>query len=336
MRILGIETSCDETAASVIEEYKILSNIISSQIVHKKYGGIVPEFASREQIGAIVPIVEAALVGAETSLNDIDGIAVTCGPGLAGSLLTGLNFAKGLSLASEKNYIAVNHLEGHLFAHKLSNPEINPPFLFLLISGGHTQLIHVMNWGEYKIIGATLDDAAGEAFDKVAKMLGMEYPGGPEIDASAKEGDPEYVKFPRALLGKGYDFSFSGLKTSVLYYLKKQEESSVKKHLEDIAASFQKAVVDVLTDKSIDAANHLNLNRIAVGGGVSANSALRAELSAKGDSAGIEVVFPPLSLTTDNGAMIAAVGTYYLERGIFSPLGMNVYPNLEIGEVIPQ
>ena len=164
----------------------------------------------------------------------------------------------------------------------------------------------------------------------------MEYPGGPEIDASAKEGDPEYVKFPRALLGKGYDFSFSGLKTSVLYYLKKQKESAVKKHLEDIAASFQKAVVDVLTDKSIDAANHLNLNRIAVGGGVSANSALRAELSAKGDSVGIEVVFPPLSLTTDNGAMIAAVGTYYLERGIFSPLSMNVYPNLAIGEVIPQ
>lgn len=336
MRILGIETSCDETAASVIDEYNILSNIISSQIIHKKYGGIVPEFASREQISAIVPIVEAALTGADSSLKDIDGIAVTCGPGLAGSLLTGLNFAKGLSLASEKKYIGVNHLEGHLFAHKLSNPEFSPPFLFLLISGGHTQLIHVINWGDYNIIGATLDDAAGEAFDKVAKMLGMEYPGGPKIDESAKDGDPEYVKFPRALLGNGFDFSFSGLKTSVLYYLKKQEESAIKKHIRDISASFQKAVVDVLTAKSFNAAKDLKLDRIAVGGGVSANSSLRTEMSSKGESHGIEVVFPPLSLTTDNGAMIAAVGSYYLERGEFSPLTMNVYPNLAIGEVIPQ
>jgi len=336
VRVLGIETSCDETAASVIEEYNILSNVVSSQTVHKKYGGVVPEFASREQIGAIVPIVELALIEAETSLNDIDGIAVTCGPGLAGSLLTGLNFAKGLSLASAKKYIAVNHLEGHLFAHRLSNPEFTPPFLFLLISGGHTQLIHVKKWGDYSIIGTTLDDAAGEAFDKVAKMLGMEYPGGPKIDESAQKGDSEYVKFPRALIGKGYDFSFSGLKTSVLYFLKKQEKSAIKKRLEDISASFQKAVVDVLTDKSINAANYLKLNRIAVGGGVSANSALRAELSSKGETEGIEVGFPPLSLTTDNGAMIAAAGAYYLKRGEFSSLSMNVYPNLAIGEEIPQ
>lgn len=336
MRILGIETSCDETAASVIEDYNILSNIVSSQIVHKKYGGIVPEFASREQIGAIVPVVKTALVDADTTLNDIDGIAVTCGPGLAGSLLTGLNFAKGLSLASEKKYIAVNHLEGHLFAHRLSNQDFAPPFLFLLISGGHTQLIHVINWGEYNIIGATLDDAAGEAFDKVAKMLGFEYPGGPKIEESAQNGNSKYVNFPRPLLGKGYDFSFSGLKTSVLYYLKKQKESAIKKHIEDISASFQKAVVDVLTVKSLDAANHLKLNRIAVGGGVSANSALRSELSSKGKTVGIEVVFPPLSLTTDNGAMIAAAGSYYLKRGDYSSLTMNVYPNLAIGEVIPQ
>ena len=336
MRILGIETSCDETAASVIEDYKILSNIVSSQIVHNKYGGIVPEFASREQIGAIVHIVEAALVEADTSLNDIDGIAVTCGPGLAGSLLTGLNYVKGLSLALEKKYIAVNHLEGHLFAHKLANPDFAPPFLFLIISGGHTQLIHVKNWGEYSIIGTTLDDAAGEAFDKVAKMLGLEYPGGPQIDELAQNGDSDYVKFPRALLGKGYDFSFSGLKTSVLYYLKKQKKSAIKKHLEDISASFQKAVIDVLTAKSISAANHLKLNRVAVGGGVSANSALRAELSSRGKTEGIEVVFPPLSLTTDNGAMIAAAGSYYLERGDYSSLSMNVHPNLAIDEEIPQ
>lgn len=336
MRILGIETSCDETAASVIEGYNISSNIISSQIVHRKYGGIVPEFASREQIGAIVPIVEAALGEANTSLNDIDGIAVTCGPGLAGSLLTGLNFAKGLSFATGKKYIGVNHLEGHLFAHRLSNHDFAPPFLFLLVSGGHTQLIHVKNWGEYNIIGATLDDAAGEAYDKVAKMLGLEYPGGPQIDKLAQDGDSEYVKFPRALLGKGYNFSFSGLKTSVLYYLKKQKESEIKKHLKDISASFQKAVVDVLTAKSINAAKNLYISHIAVGGGVSANSALRAELSSRGKTEGIEVVFPPLSLTTDNGAMIAAVGSYYLGRGEYSSLSMNVHPNLAIGEVIPQ
>lgn len=334
MRVLGIETSCDETAASVIDDLNILSNVVSSQVIHEKYGGIVPEFASREQIRAIIPIVESALKEAETSLEAVDGIAATCGPGLTGSLLTGLNFAKGLSLASGTDYIAVNHLEGHLFANRLLNPDLKPPFVFLLISGGHTQLIHAIDWGDYEILGATLDDAVGEAFDKVAKMLGLAYPGGPVIDKLAQNGDSSFVNFPRALLGKGYDFSFSGIKTSVLYFLKKQGSSFIEKHIEDISASFQKAVVEVLADKSIIAAKSLNLDRIVVGGGVSANSGLRGELTLKSKSEGINLNFPPISLTTDNGAMIAAAGAFYLEKGITSSLSMNVYPNLGIMDEI--
>ncbi len=334
MRVLGIETSCDETAASVVDDLNILSNVVSSQAIHKKYGGIVPEFASREQIRALIPIVESALNEADSSFEDIDGIAVTCGPGLAGSLLTGLNFAKGVSLASNKNYIAVNHLEGHLFANRLSDPALKPPFVFLLISGGHTQLIHVNDWGDYVILGATLDDAVGEAFDKVAKMLGLGYPGGPDIDRLAQGGDSSFQHFPRALLGKGYDFSFSGIKTSVLYYLKKQENGFVEKHIKDISASFQRAVVEVLTKKTIQAAKVLNLDQIVVGGGVSANSSLRAELTSKSEAESIKTYFPPISLTTDNGAMIAAVGAFYLERGISSSLTMNVYPNLGIQDAI--
>ena len=334
MRVLGIETSCDETAASVVDDLNILSNVVSSQAIHKKYGGIVPEFASREQIRALTPIVESALKEAKSSFEDIDGIAVTCGPGLAGSLLTGLNFAKGISLASDKKYIAVNHLEGHLFANRLSDTNLKPPFVFLLISGGHTQLIHVKDWGDYAVLGSTLDDAVGEAYDKVAKMLGLGYPGGPEIDRLAQIGDPTFEHFPRALLGKGYDFSFSGLKTSVLYYLKKQEDGFVEEHLEDISASFQRAVVELLTKKAIEAAKFLNIDQIAVGGGVSANSSLREELNSESEAVGIKTYFPPISLTTDNGAMIAAVGAYYLEKGKSSSLIMNVYPNLGIEDAI--
>ncbi|MCH7818293.1 MAG: tRNA (adenosine(37)-N6)-threonylcarbamoyltransferase complex transferase subunit TsaD [Candidatus Marinimicrobia bacterium] len=330
MRVLGIETSCDETAASVVDDLNILSNVVSSQTIHKKYGGIVPEFASREQIRALIPIVESALAEADSSLENIDGIAVTCGPGLAGSLLMGLNFAKGISLASNKSYIAVNHLEGHLFANRLSDPDLNPPFVFLLVSGGHTQLIHVKDWGDYAILGATLDDAVGEAFDKVAKMLGLGYPGGPEIDRLAQRGDSSFQYFPRALDGKGYDFSFSGIKTSVLYYLKKQKDGFIEKHIEDISASFQKAVVEILTKKTIHAVKFLNLDQIVVGGGVSANSGLREELTSKSEADSIKTIFPPISLTTDNGAMIAAVGAYYLEKGLSSSLTMNVYPNLGI------
>ena len=242
----------------------------------------------------------------------------------------GLNFAKGISLASNKSYIAVNHLEGHLFANRLSDPDLNPPFVFLLVSGGHTQLIHVKDWGDYAILGATLDDAVGEAFDKVAKMLGLGYPGGPEIDRLAQRGDSSFQYFPRALDGKGYDFSFSGIKTSVLYYLKKQKDGFIEKHIEDISASFQKAVIEILTKKTIHAVKFLNLDQIVVGGGVSANSGLREELTSKSEADSIKTIFPPISLTTDNGAMIAAVGAYYLEKGLSSSLTMNVYPNLGI------
>ena len=335
MRVLGIETSCDETAASVVEDLKILSNVVSSQYIHGKYGGVVPEFASREQIKAIVPVVNSALDEAGSKLSDIDAVAVTLGPGLAGSLLTGLNFAKGLAMGSGRKFIAVNHLEGHLFAIRLALPDIQPPFLMLLVSGGHTQLILVKEWGGYDIIGTTLDDAVGEAFDKVAKMLGLSYPGGPEIERISNGGDPDFVKFPRALTGRGFDFSFSGIKTAVLYYLKKQDQAFINERIADISASFQKAVVEVLVEKSVRAAKEFDFDRIIVGGGVSANSVLRDDLISAGEKNDIKVNFPPKFLTTDNGAMIAAAGAYYLEKGKSSPLSVNVYPNLGIGEEIP-
>ena len=277
MKVLGIESSCDETAAAVVDNGQLISNVVLSQLnIHKKFGGVVPELASRAHIQAILPIIGEALEEAGLSKTELDGIAVTYGPGLIGSLLVGLNVAKALAAALHKPFVGINHIEGHIFANLLDHPGIQPPFLVLVVSGGHTQLVDVQNWGHYTIVGKTIDDAAGEAFDKVAKMLGLPYPGGPEIDRLARQGNPDFVRFPRAWMGKNnLNFSFSGLKTAVITYVETQPSSFVEEHLADIVASFQQAAVDVLVGKSEKALKKLGYQQLALAGGVARNSALR-------------------------------------------------------------
>jgi N6-L-threonylcarbamoyladenine synthase len=318
MKILGIETSCDETAAAVFHSPTLRSNVIASQSVHQLYGGVVPELASREHIRLILPIIKEALFDAQLSLNDLDGIAVTSGPGLAGSLLVGVNFAKALAYALEIPFVGVNHIEGHIFAIQL-NENVEPPFISLVISGGHTQLVMVEDFGKYQILGKTYDDAAGEAFDKVAKMLELGYPGGPIIDKMAKDGDEKFANFPRALLKKkNYDFSFSGLKTSVLYYLKNLTEKERKKHVANIAASFQAALVEVLIKKTIAAAKDKKINNVVLAGGVARNSYLRESFHQPAKKENINIHVPDPILCTDNAAMIALVGYRKLQQGLQS------------------
>jgi tRNA N6-adenosine threonylcarbamoyltransferase len=301
-KILAIETSCDETSASVLRDNEVLSNVISSQLFHNEFGGIVPELASRAQITAIDKVVNKALEDSETDVKDINLTAATRGPGLIGSLLTGLNYAKGFAIARKINFIGINHIESHLYSCFIGKKEIDFPFLALVVSGGHTVLSSVSGYFEYEILGQTQDDAAGEAFDKGAKMLGLGYPGGPLIDKLAKEGDENYHKFPVSSVRENmYDFSFSGIKTSLLYYLRKTP--GFNENLADICASYQKAVVDSLTEKVITAAENLNIKKIAVSGGVSANSRLREELF-KFKQKGYEIYFPGLEYTTDNAAMV--------------------------------
>jgi N6-L-threonylcarbamoyladenine synthase len=316
MRILGIETSCDETAAAVVDHGTFIrSNIVASQVdVHKKYGGVVPELACRKHIENMVPVVRAALDTAQTTLEEIDAIAVTQGPGLIGALLIGLSAAKALAYATHKPLIPVHHIEGHIYSLFLSYPTLSFPFLSLIVSGGHTELYVVWQHGKYQQLGRTLDDAAGEAFDKVAKMLHLGYPGGPIIDTLAAKGDPTTIHFPRPYLtDPSFDFSFSGLKTAVRHYLQKTPEIG----LADLAASFQQAVVDVLVTKALRAIQKERITRLTVAGGVGANSLLRKELTRQGHAEGIEVYFPPRSLCTDNAAMIATAGYYCYQRGQF-------------------
>ncbi|MCJ7457428.1 MAG: tRNA (adenosine(37)-N6)-threonylcarbamoyltransferase complex transferase subunit TsaD [candidate division Zixibacteria bacterium] len=336
MVVLGIESSCDETAVAVIEDgQKVLSNVVFSQWVHKKYWGVVPELASREHIKTILPLLKASLEEAKVSLNKIDGIAVTCGPGLVGSLLIGLCFAKGLSYSLGKPLIGINHLEGHIFSNFLEHPELFPPFVCLVVSGGHSTLVHVKDKGDYRVLGRTRDDAPGEAFDKVARILDLEYPGGPSIDQIAQKCESGGVRFPRAFLEEGsFDFSFSGLKTAVAIYVSKLSSQEKEKQRACIAKGFQEAIVDVLVDKSLKAAFELKVNQIAIAGGVANNSRLREKLSSEAIKEGPKLYIPSPVLCTDNAAMIAAAGYFHLKKGEKSPLDLNAYPHLSLEQKV--
>jgi N6-L-threonylcarbamoyladenine synthase len=336
MQILAIETSCDDTGAAVLlNGRKILSNVVSSQnAIHQKYGGVVPELASRRHIEMIVPIVTEALKGANLTLKEIDGIAVTQGPGLVGSLLIGLSFAKSIAFASGKPFVGVNHVEGHLSAIFLEKNPPRFPFIGLVVSGGHTSLFRMDGFGKYKRLGQTRDDAAGEAFDKVAKLLGLGYPGGPIIDELSKKGDPQTIRFPRPSLAKNsLDFSFSGLKTAVVNYVKSHPEPPErypKELVRNIVSSFQEAVIDVLVKKTIQAAIDQKLKRIVLSGGVAANQHLRKRMSEAAHEEKLSVYIPSPVFCTDNAAMIGVVGYEYLKKGIRSPLSLNAFSSLPL------
>ncbi|MFO7890637.1 MAG: tRNA (adenosine(37)-N6)-threonylcarbamoyltransferase complex transferase subunit TsaD [bacterium] len=329
MIVLGLDTSCDDTSAAVVKDNIILSNIVSSQLIHNKFGGVVPELASRAHIKLSLPVIQQALAEADISKEQLNGIAVTYGPGLIGSLLTGLCIAKGLSLSLEIPFIGINHLEGHVFSNLLADPEFSLPFVVLIVSGGHTQLVLVNKWGDYEVLGKTRDDAAGEAFDKVAKMLGLGYPGGPVIEKTAKKGDPDYIHFPRAFLkNDSFDFSFSGLKTAVMNHVFNIGKDKLQDHIKDIAVCFQEAVVEVLVKKTVQAAQENKVNHICLAGGVAVNSRLRMKFEQESKSSNLEVLFPSAQLCTDNGAMIAAAGIYYLKQGSRSLHSLSPEPSL--------
>lgn len=332
--ILGIETSCDETSVAVIRDGKLLSNIISSQIVHQQYGGVVPELASRAHQKLIVPIVNDAMATAEIGKEELSAVAVATGPGLMGSLLVGVNFGKALAYGLDIPFIAVNHMEAHIYSNFIEEPTPAFPFLNLTVSGGHTQLVLVQDEFEYDIIGETMDDAAGEAFDKVAKMLKLEYPGGPQIDRWAKQGNPSAINFPRPYAtDDDFHFSFSGIKTAVLYYLRDHHLRNVDiadQLRADICASFQASVVDVLVQKTISAAKKFGVNDVAIAGGVSANSLLRQRMKQEAEKNGFHLFIPKLEYCTDNGAMIAEVGYRKFLRQMFSPLDATAVANLEL------
>lgn len=333
--ILAIESSCDETAAAVVKNGReVLSNIISSQIeLHTLYGGVVPEIASRKHIEKINQVIEEALLKAEVELKDIDAIAVTYGPGLVGALLVGVSAAKAISFAANIPLIGVHHIEGHISANYIENMDLEPPFICLVVSGGHTHLVNVKDYGTYEILGKTRDDAAGEAFDKVARAIGLGYPGGPKIDKVSKEGDPNAIHFPRAKVNDSvYDFSFSGLKSSVLNYLNSCEMKKEAYVQADVAASFQKAVVDVLVEHSMDAVKHYGFHKFAIAGGVASNSSLRAAFTEACEKNDITFYHPSPVYCTDNAAMIGVAGYYEYMKGVRSGLDLNAVPNLKLGE----
>jgi N6-L-threonylcarbamoyladenine synthase len=341
VKILGIESSCDETAAAVVEDGRnVLSNVISSQVeTHKLYGGVVPEIASRMHTEVIVDITKQALEDAGCTLKDIEAIAVTYAPGLIGALLVGVNFAKGLSLSAGLPIVPVHHLRSHIAANYINNAKFNqnmvlqPPFLCLVVSGGHSHIIQVEGYTSFKVIGRTRDDAAGEAFDKAARVLGFPYPGGVYIDKASKIGNPDAIKFPHPKVdGSPFDFSFSGLKTAVVNYVHNAQQKGIELNNNDVAASFQKTVVEILTGRLMLAADEFKQNRIVLAGGVAANSGLRQAVTEECKSRGYELFMPPLSLCGDNAAMVASQGYYEYISGNIAGLDLNASPTMEIGE----
>lgn len=330
--ILGIETSCDETGVAVLEGLEVRSSVLASQTeAHARFGGVVPEVAARAHVEAIRPLVHMACAKAGVHSDQLDAVAATRGPGLAGALMVGFSFGKALAWSLQKPFLGIDHMEGHLMAPRLEHVDYEPPAVVLLASGGHSQLVYVDEWGSYEVIGQTIDDAAGEAFDKLARFMGLGYPGGPAIDRASDDGDPGAIAFPRALRDRPYDFSFSGLKTSVVTYLHKAKEADSVPPLADVAASIQEAIVDVLVDKTLNAARDRGVGAIAGGGGVLANRRLRAKLAEEADAAGIALYLPSPALATDNGAMIAAAGAHHLAHGNTASWQADVDPGLRLG-----
>lgn len=330
MYILGIETSCDETSAAIYGDQGLLANEIASQLVHQKYGGVVPELASRAHVRNIMPIIDATLTKANIPRQAISAIAVTYGPGLVGSILVGLNFAKAVALAWKIPLIGINHIEGHLFSNFVHENFPAEPFVTLIVSGGHTLLVWVTAPGHYKIMGTTKDDAVGEAFDKVAKMLNLGYPGGPIIDQISQTANASYLRLSKPKMDNKFDFSFSGLKTAVLYYIKKIAPEDLEKHRADIAASFQSTAINFLIDRSLSLLDELGLKVLSVAGGVACNSLLRKRLADCASKENIRILVPPPLLCTDNAAMIARAGYYKFQNEDFSPLSISPEPSLTL------
>lgn len=333
--ILAIESSCDETAASVVKNGReVLSNVISSQIaLHTIYGGVVPEIASRKHIEKINQVVEAALAEAQATLEDITAIGVTYGPGLVGALLVGVAEAKAIAYASRKPLVGVHHIEGHVSANFIEHPDLEPPFVCLIVSGGHTHLVVVKDYGEFEIIGRTMDDAAGEAFDKVARAVGLGYPGGPKMDKAAKDGNPHAIEFPRAKVdGSPYNFSFSGLKSAVLNYINHAHMMGQEIVVADLAASFQNAVVESLVSRAVMAAKEFGYDRLALAGGVASNSALREGMRQACEKAGLRLYYPSPIFCTDNAAMIGVAAYYEYINGTRHGWDLNAVPNLKLGQ----
>ncbi|WP_036607299.1 tRNA (adenosine(37)-N6)-threonylcarbamoyltransferase complex transferase subunit TsaD [Oribacterium sp. P6A1] len=335
INILGIESSCDETAAAVIRNGReVRSNIISSQIaIHTEYGGVVPEIASRKHLEKIDDVVSLALKEADCTFDDIDAIAVTYGPGLVGALLVGVAEAKALSFALNKPLIGVHHIEGHISANYIENKDLEPPFACLIVSGGHTHLVMVEDYGKYEIVGRSRDDAAGEAFDKVARAVGLGYPGGPKVDNAARTGDPHAIEFPRGVVaGNPYDFSFSGIKSAVLNHINKAKMTGTEINIPDLCASFQEAVTDSLVSRAINLCKERGIKKLAIAGGVASNSHIRSRLESECKENGIRFYRPSPVLCTDNAAMIGCAGYYEYLKGLRDGLELNACPNLKLGE----
>jgi N6-L-threonylcarbamoyladenine synthase len=332
MRVLGIETSCDETAVALVEDGRgIVANLLASQEhLHERFGGVVPEVASRAHLENINPLITECLVEAGLWMSDVDAIAVTIGPGLVGALLVGIAAGKALSLALGVPFIGVNHLEGHIYANVLGRGAIEEPYVAFVVSGGHTMLVFVPKPFTYELLGQTLDDAAGEAFDKVARFLGLGFPGGPVLDRLARKGDPNAIHFPRAAMERGYDFSLSGVKTAVVRYVRAERAQGREPAPEDLAASFQEAVVEVQVDKTIAAAKDRGANKVVLGGGVVANTRLRELMTERAAAEGLDLWIPPPELCTDNAAMIACAGYYRLARGERTDLSIGAFPSLPL------